>query len=67
MQADESLNERDMRVNWQGHKLGYVLRLDNTAVSQFLDRGERLGAVIVRLAESSNPWERVGVEVRWLI
>lgn len=54
-----------MRVNWQGHKLGYVLRLDNTAVSQLLDRGGRLGAVIVKLAESSNPWDRIEVEVRW--
>lgn len=50
---------RAVRVDWQGHKLGYIPRLDNAAVSQLLE------AAIVRLSESSNPWERVGVEVRW--
>lgn len=60
-------DDRAVRVEWQGHKLGYIPRLDNAAVSQLLDRGEVLEAVIVRLAKSSNPWERIGVEVRWLM
>lgn len=64
-EADNRYDNRAVRVDWQGHKLGYIPRLDNAAVSQLMDRGEQLEAVIVRLAESSNPWERVGVEVRW--
>ena len=66
-EPDNRFDDRAVRVEWQGHKLGYIPRLDNAAVSQLLDKGERLEAVIARLAESSNPWERVGVEVRWLI
>lgn len=66
-EPENRYDDRAVRVEWQGHKLGYIPRQDNAAASQLLDRGERLEAVIVRLAESSNPWERVGVEVRWLI
>ena len=66
-ETDNRYDGRAVRVEWQGHKLGYIPRLDNTAVSQLLDRGEALEAMIVRLAESSNLWERIGVEVRWLM
>ena len=66
-EADNRYDDRAVRVEWQGHKLGYIPRLDNAAVSQLLDRGERLEAVIARLAESSNPWEKVGVEVKWVM
>lgn len=66
-EADNRYDDRAVRVEWQGRKLGYIPRLDNAAVSQLLDRGERLEAVIARLAKSSNPWERVGVEIKWCI
>lgn len=66
-EADNKYDDRAVRVEWQGHKLGYIPRLDNAAISQLLDCGEWLEAVIAGLAESGNPWERVRVEVRWLI
>jgi hypothetical protein len=66
-EADNKYDDRAVRVEWQGRKLGYIPRLDNAAVSQLLDRGESLEAVIAGLAESGNPWERIGMEVRWLI
>jgi len=66
-ESDNRHDDRAVRVEWQGHKLGYIPRLDNAAVSQLLDRGERLGATIAWLNESRNPWERVGVEVRWVM
>ena len=66
-EADNRYDGRAVRVEWQGHKLGYIPRLDNAAVSQLLDRGEPLEAVIVQLAESNNPWGRVGMEVKWLL
>ena len=44
-------------------KLGYVPRADNTAVSQMMDRGERLDARIEHLRESRNPWSRVGISI----
>lgn len=59
-------DDRAVRVDWQGHKLGYIPRLDNAAVSQLLDRGERLDAIIAGLQNRSNPWGRVMMEVRWL-
>lgn len=66
-ESDNRHDDRAVRVEWQGHKLGYIPRLDNAAVSQLLDRGERLEATIAWLNESRSPWERVGVEVRWVM
>jgi hypothetical protein len=66
-ETDNRHDDRAVRVEWQECKLGYIPRLDNAAVSQLLDRGERLEAVIAWLNESSDPWERVGVEVRWVM
>ncbi len=50
-------------VYFRGNKLGFVPRVDNTAVAQMLDRGERLSARIVKLEQSQNPWDRVRFEV----
>ena len=66
-EPDNRHDDRAVRVAWQGRKLGYIPRLDNAAVSQLMDRGERLDAEIAWLNESRNPPERVGVEVRWLV
>jgi hypothetical protein len=66
-EPDNRHDDRAVRVEWQGRKLGYIPRLDNAAVSQLLDRGEGLDAEIAWLNESRNPWERVGVEVRWQV
>jgi len=66
-EADNRFDDRAVRVDWQGHKLGYIPRLDNAAVSQLLDRGERLEATIVGLKNGSNPWDRIKVEVRWRV
>lgn len=66
-EADNQYDDRAVRVDWQNHKLGYIPRLDNAAVSQLLDRGETLEAVIVGLENGSNPWGRVKVEVRWRV
>lgn len=65
-EADNKYDVRAVRVDWQGCKLGYIPRLDNAAVSQLMDRGEMLEVVISGLQNSSNPWDRVMVEVRWL-
>lgn len=66
-EANNKYDNRAVLVEWQGHKLGYIPKLDNAAVSQLLDRGGKLEAVIAKLQESSNPWERVQVEVRWVV
>jgi hypothetical protein len=52
-----------VRVEWQGHKLGYVPRAENAAVAWALDRGEPLQARVSRVREHPNPRMRVEVEV----
>ncbi|PKO46836.1 MAG: HIRAN protein [Betaproteobacteria bacterium HGW-Betaproteobacteria-22] len=66
-EENNKYDNRAVLIEWQGHKLGYLPKLDNAAVSQLLDRGEKLEAVIAKLQASSNPWERVKVEVRWVV
>jgi len=66
-EAGNRFDQRAVRIDWQGEKLGYIPAKDNAAVSQLLDRGEKLSALIVGLKKSNNPWERIEVEVRWKI
>ncbi len=66
-EQDNLHDGKAVRVEWAGRKLGYVPRVENHAVAQLLDRGERLGARIARLRESRDPWERIRVEVSLVI
>lgn len=66
-EPENKYDTRAVRVDFNGQKLGYLPRLDNAAVSQLLDRGESLSAYIAELRMSEDPWERVEVEVRWMI
>jgi hypothetical protein len=50
-------------VSWQGRKLGYVPRQQNTALAWGMDRGERLQARISRLLHHPNPARRIEFEV----
>lgn len=52
-----------IRVEWQGHLIGYVPRTDNEALARFLDQGVRAEARIVRLKKARNPRQRVLFEV----
>lgn len=52
-----------VRVEWRGHKIGYVPRRENADVARLLDRGQALTARIVRLAEVRDPWSRVRFEI----
>jgi len=54
---------RAVRVEWQGHKIGYVPRRENADVARFMDGGQKLTARIVRLAEVRDPWSRVRFEI----
>ena len=48
-----------IRVEWNGHKLGYVPRAENRAAAQALDAGETLEARVTRLREDPDPWKRI--------
>lgn len=62
-EADNPYDARAVRVGWQGQKIGYVPRTDNAAISQLLDRGEPVSAMITALISSANPWERIGFAI----
>ena len=62
-EADNPHDANAVRVEWQGHKLGYVPRRENSAVAWGLDRGVRLRARIRSLAEHPNPARRIGFEI----
>ena len=62
-EASNRFDERAVRLEWNGQKIGYVPARDNAAVSQLLDRDACLDAVITQLRESADPWERVSFAV----
>lgn len=60
-------HDRDaFRVNWLGSKLGYISRSESQAADHLMRQGHRLETRIGALRRSSNPWQRVQVEV-WLV
>ena len=62
-EPDNRHDSHAIRVEWRGHKLGYVPRAENRAVAAALDGGDKLVARISRLTEHRNPWRRVEFEV----
>ena len=62
-EPNNSHDTNAVAVYFQNHKLGYVPRGENSAISQMLDRGEILEASITKLSESEDPWERVRFRV----
>lgn len=62
-EPDNAYDPRAVRVEWQGHKLGYVPRKENEAVARQMDQGARLEARIVRLQKHRDPWKRIEFEV----
>lgn len=62
-EPDNPHDARAVRVDWRGHKLGYVPRRENADVARLLDNGQPLAARISRLAEGRDPWSRVRFEV----
>jgi len=62
-EPDNSHDPNAVRVEWQGHQLGYVPRADNEALARFMDRGSKAEARITRLKKSRNPWQRMEFEV----
>ena len=62
-EPDNPFDDRAVRLDFRGGKLGYVPRGDNAAVSHLLDQHRPLGAEIVALRDSADPWERIQVAV----
>jgi len=62
-EPDNRHDRRAIRVEWRGHKLGYVPRAENRAVAAAMDQGHKLVASIAKLTEHADPWRRVQFEV----
>ena len=62
-EPDNPFDAKAVRVDWQGHAIGYVPRRENADVARFMDRGQALVARISRLAEVRDPWARVRFEI----
>ena len=62
-EPDNRYDARAVRVEWRGHKIGYVPRRENADVARLIDGGQALEARIVRLAEGRDPWSRVRFEI----
>lgn len=62
-EPDNPHDARAVRVEWRGHKIGYVPRRENADVARLMDGGQALAARIVRLAEVRDPWSRVRFEI----
>jgi hypothetical protein len=62
-EPDNAYDDRAIRVDWNGRKLGYIPRVENTTLSSLLDRGHPLDARIEAKRESANPWRRLSVAV----
>ena len=62
-EPDNIHDPKAVRVEWQGHKIGYVPRRENADVARFMDSGKRLVARVNRLAEVRDPWSRVRFDI----
>jgi hypothetical protein len=62
-EPDNAHDPKAIRVEWRGHKLGYVPRAQNAAVAWAMDRGEHLSARVSRLQKHRNPRKRIEFEV----
>lgn len=62
-EPDNFYDSKAIRVDWQGLKLGYVPRRENTEIARMMDNGARLEARITRLVESRDPWQRIRFEI----
>lgn len=60
-EADNPYDKRAVAIYRHEANIGYIPRRDNAAISQLLDRAERLQAVIEAMDESA--WKRMMVAV----
>jgi hypothetical protein len=62
-EPDNSYDANAVRVEWQGRKLGYVPRRENSALAWAMDRGQAVSARVSRLQPRAKPRERIEFEV----
>ena len=64
-EPDNPHDERAVRIDWQGHKLGYIPRAENAEIARRLDAGDAMAACITMVRSESARWAEVLVDV-WM-
>jgi hypothetical protein len=62
-EPDNAHDANAVRIEWRGHKLGYLPRAENRAVAIEMDRGAPVIARIAALTQDRNPWKRLRVDI----
>jgi hypothetical protein len=62
-ERDNPHDANAVRIEWNGHRLGYIPRRENADVARQMDRGAPVKARIVKLTQARNPWQRILFEV----
>ncbi len=62
-EANNPYDPRAVRIEYDGLKIGYVPRVENSTIAYLLDSGRQVSASIVELRESPNPWDRIEVSL----
>jgi hypothetical protein len=52
-----------VRIEWQGHMLGYVPRKDNADLARQMDHGARVEARVTELRRAANGRHRISYEI----
>lgn len=66
-EPDNPHDERAVRIDWNGHKLGYMPRVENTTIANLIGQRLLVQARVVRLRESRDPWRTVEFKVDLLV
>ena len=64
-EPDNPYDENAVEIYWGKSKLGYLSRVENTAIAQMMNQEQEITAQISSKKKSCNPWERLAIEV-WL-
>ena len=62
-EPDNPHDPRAIRVEWRGHKLGYLPRAENRLVALAMDQGTPVSGRIAALTDHPNPWKRLRIDV----
>ena len=52
-----------VRLEWEGHMLGYVPRKDNADLARQMDHGARVEARVIELSRAANGRHRISYEI----
>ena len=62
-EATNAHDKRAVYITWQGQKIGYIPRRDNVAISQLMDKGTGLKALIINKAKDGD-WKTLNIQVQ---